>query len=104
MFSLFVEGGLAFMTILTVLLAAVFIAAWKAPRWVKEIGLFALGFGFFGTILGIFQALDAIHSAEMTVPQGVVCGGLELTLITLMYGVIIYLVSLIIRMLQKPRL
>ena len=104
MFTLFVEGGLAFMTILTILLAAVFFAAWKAPRWVKEIGLFALGFGFLGTVIGIFQALDAIHNAGGSIPQDVVCGGLELTLITLMYGTIIYLVSLIVRMLQKPRL
>ena len=92
------------MTILTVLLAAIFFATWKAPRWVKEIGLFALGFGFLGTIIGIFQALDAIHNAGVPVPQDVVCGGLELTLITLIYGTIIYLISVVIRMLQKPRL
>ena len=102
--NLFMEGGLPGMIIITLFLIALFIAAWKAPRWVKEIGIFALGIGFLGTIIGIFQALDAIHNAGGSVPQDVVCGGLELTLITLIYGTIIYLISVVIRMLQKPRL
>ena len=48
MLQFFVQGGLAFMSILTVLLVAIFFAAWKAPRWVKEIGQIALFFGFLG--------------------------------------------------------
>ena len=42
MFKMFVDGGPIFMSVLTVLLVALFFAAWKAPRWVKEIGKFAL--------------------------------------------------------------
>ena len=38
----FVEGGAGAMTIISILLIALFIAAWKAPKWVKEIGLGAL--------------------------------------------------------------
>ena len=44
MLRYFIEGGPAFMAVLTVLLVAIFFAAWKAPRWVKEIGNFALAF------------------------------------------------------------
>ena len=51
MFKLFMEGGPVFMAILTAVLAAMFFAAWKAPRWVKEIGAFALIFGIFSTFL-----------------------------------------------------
>ena len=35
------------MAILTAVLALMFFAAWKAPRWVKETGAFALVFGVF---------------------------------------------------------
>ena len=45
MFKLFMQGGAGYMTILTVLLVAIFFAAWKAPRWIKEIGIFALEIG-----------------------------------------------------------
>ena len=34
----FVMGGLGGMIIITVLLICLLLAAWKAPRWVKEIG------------------------------------------------------------------
>ena len=42
--NLFVEGGLAGMIAITVLLICLFLAAWKAPKWVKEIGLGAWPF------------------------------------------------------------
>ena len=37
MFKIFMQGGAGYMTILTILLVAIFFAAWKAPRWIKEI-------------------------------------------------------------------
>ena len=77
MFKLFIQGGPGFMTILTVLLVAIFFAAWKAPRWIKEIGSFALVFGFLTYLIG---------------------------LIPVFYGVIIYLISLVVRLIKKPRL
>ena len=114
MFDFFVEGGLGFMSVLTVLLVAIFFAAWKAPRWVKEIGLFALLFGFLGTILGLWQALNSLADASTVggelsnfsdrIPQGVLCVGLRLTLNTSIYGICIYLVSLVVQVVQKPRL
>lgn len=104
MFTLFIEGGWAFMTVLTVLLVAIFFAAWKAPRWVKEIGLSALAFGFLGTILGLHQAFRFLAHTDQEIAAHVIFGGVAVTLITLMYGIIIYLVSLIIRIVQKPRL
>ena len=48
-FTLFVEGGAIFMSILTIMLLALLLAAWKAPAWVKEIGIIALVLGIFGT-------------------------------------------------------
>ena len=114
-FTFFIEGGIGFMSVLTVLLVAIFFAAWKAPRWVKEIGLFALLFGFLGHLLGVFQVLsvlrdiaaekgaDASGFADL-IPWRVLFGGLKVTLNCLIYGVIIYLVSLVVRIVKKPRL
>ncbi len=98
------EGGPWFMAILTILLAGLCFAAWKAPRWVKEIGVFALVFGFFSMILGVRQVLDFLQGTENGLPLSVISGGLKVTLIPVLYGMIIYLVSLVIRIVQKPRL
>jgi hypothetical protein len=103
MFAFFVNGGLAFMSVLTVLLVAIFFAAWKAPRWVKEIGAFALAFGFLSLIIALQQMFDVISSGA-DVPLVVLGAGLKVALIPLIYGIIIYLVSLVVRVIQKPRL
>ena len=44
--NLFQQGGYFPMSVVTILLIALLLAAWKAPAWVKEIGLIALSFGF----------------------------------------------------------
>lgn len=100
--TLFVSGGLFFMILESVLLIALLVAAWKAPRWVKEIGLAALVAGIFSTMAGLVNALDAIQQAG-DVAQSVVAGGLKVCLICPMYGMIIYFISLVIRVIQKPR-
>lgn len=104
MFRFFVNGGVGFMSVLTVLLVAIFFAAWKAPRWVKEIGSFALVFGFLGMILSILQLLDGLQTAGGDLPAAVIYGGLKVTLIPAIYGAVIYLISLVVRVIQKPRL
>ena len=103
MFRFIVNGGVGFMSVLTVLLVAIFFAAWKAPRWVKEIGSFALVFGFLGMILSILQLLDGLQTAG-DLPAAVIYGGLKVTLIPAIYGAVIYLISLVVRVIQKPRL
>jgi len=104
------------MATLTVLLVAIFFAAWKAPRWVKEIGKFALVFGFFSLMLGLRQMFTALQQVAMDldsstvsgmfdlVSPGVLLGGLKVALIPVLYGMIIYLISLVVRVILKPRL
>ena len=101
--QLFVEGGLVWMICISLFLIAIFIAAWKAPRWVKEIGIGALVFAIFGTLSGLAQMFDAIQMFGDISPA-VICGGLKVTLIPTFYGIIVYFVSLIIRVIQKPRI
>ena len=103
------------MTILTILLVAIFFAAWKAPRWIKEIGSFALVFGFLTYLIGLYQMFQALQQVATDIGEGITgvfdlispnvfFGGLRIGLIPVFYGVIIYLVSLIVRIIKKPRL
>ena len=114
MFRFFIEGGVWFMSILTILLVAIFFAAWKAPRWVKEIGSIARAFGFIGLLLGLrqmFEALQEIGSQKEAVTSlfdlvspNVLLGGLKVAMIPVIYGIIIYIVSRIVCIIQKPKL
>ena len=101
--TLFVEGGIAGMIAITVLLICLFLAAWKAPKWVKEIGLGALVVGIFWSLRGLSQMLGVLQMFGDT-PFSVICGGLKVTLISTCYGLIVYFISLIIRIVQKPRI
>jgi len=114
MFKYFMEGGLVYMSVLTILLVALFFAAWKAPRWVKEIGLFALVFGLVSPLFPLYGALSTLQQVAIDIGEGVnglfdlispgVFFGIKVILIPVIYGMIIYLVSLVIRIVQKPRL
>ena len=101
--NFFVEGGLGGMIIITVLLIALLAAAWKAPNWVKEIGLAALVAGVFWTVCGLSQAAGVIQTVGDISPA-VVWGGVKVMTIPLLYGLVIYFLSLIIRIIQKPRI
>ena len=99
----FVEGGVPGMIVLTLFLIALLLAAWKAPGWVREIGLGALVTSVFWTLLGLYQMFGAIQMmGDVRFP--VICGGLRIAMISTFYGLIIYFISLLIRIVQKPRI
>ncbi len=101
----FINGGAGYMSILTLFLIGIFIAAWKAPAWVRDIG-----FGAF--IASVVAALIASHQffglilrdADKIITFRISCGGIQCILIPLIYGLMIYLVSIIISTFQKPRI
>ena len=97
------EGGAPYMGLLTVELIALLLAAWKAPAWVKEIGLIALMTGILSTLLGLFMAFGSLSQAS-DIAAVVVYAGMKVALITTLYGCLIYLASLVIRIVQKPRI
>ena len=103
LFTLFVSGGPVGMIIITLLFIALFFAAWKAPAWVKEIGIAALVVGIFWTILGQLQIADYL-SGQDDVATNILAGGIKVSLIPVLYGLIVYFVSLVIRVVQKPRI
>lgn len=103
MLNFFIEGGIFWTSLLTIELIALFLAAWKAPAWTKEAGLIGLMTGLIGTLIGISQMCSAIHQVG-PMSMTIVAGGLKVALITVIYGCLIYLISLILRIVQKPRI
>jgi hypothetical protein len=90
------------MVILTIELVALLLAAWKAPGWIKEIGLIALMTGLLVTTLGMQSAARSFPAANV-VAQNLFGDRVAFAMETSIYGMFIYLVSLVIRIVQKPR-
>jgi len=109
----FVMGGSLFMSILSILLVivvavsvyfAVTIANGKASekanfkqqlRYVKSLGLFTMITGILGQLIGLFSAFTAIEAAGDVSPA-MLAGGLKVSMITSLTGIVIYLISIII--------
>ncbi|MBR4337910.1 MAG: hypothetical protein IKP91_06710 [Bacteroidaceae bacterium] len=102
-FELFTSGGWLGMAVLTLLLVLMLFAAWKAPAWVKEVGIMAVVVGFLWALAGVYQ-MQGVLQKMADIDMSVVQGGYKVSLIPVMYGLMIYLVSLIIRVAQKPRI
>lgn len=59
----------------------------------KTIGTFALVTGILGQLIGFYQAFNAIEKAGDISPS-LMMGGLKVSMITTLYGIIIFLLSL----------
>jgi len=103
MLDLFYEGGTLFMAILTILLLGVIVCFFKFPDWVKDLGILALSFGILGQIIGLYGAFKGIEQLGQ-VSQEMMAGGLKLSSITTMYGLLIYILSIVLRLINKQRL
>ncbi len=111
--ELFVAGGSGFMGVLTLLFLGLVVwnvyhfvhylkSSNKSGSWLydrfkigKDIGLFALVAGVMGQMVGLFQAFDIIQGVE-TIKPSILAGGLKVSMIPTLYGVIIFLVSLLL--------
>lgn len=105
MFDLFYAGGPLFMGILTIILIALIATAVysfirikrdgsgpQSVSLVKEIGIFGFVFGIFGQFLGLYQAFTAIEAAGDVSPA-LLAGGLKVSMITTLYGMIIFVIA-----------
>ena len=114
-FDWHVEGGLPFMAPLSVLLAVnvcivLFIVASLilkkevGERWfgvIKQIGGLAAAWGTFGTIAGLYGAFKALEATPEVLPFQVIMGGLKVGMITVIYGLAIYCISLLAYIILK---
>jgi hypothetical protein len=68
---------------------------------IKQIGVLALAWGTFSTIAGLFQAFDALEAIKEMLPFQVIMGGMKVALITVLYGLIIFCLSMIAYIILK---
>lgn len=107
--DLYLDGGYVWMSLITLCLIAMLFAVWKAPRWVKEIGLAALVLSTIYFMTGLYSISNYIGqggavgiSADMLIP--ILLNGFRVALIAPIYGLIVYGLSLILRIAVKPRI
>ena len=113
MFELFYMGGPLFMGMLTLIFLAMLIVSVLSVRklmsgeeanlsMIKSIGLLAVVIGVLGQMIGLYSAFAAI---EMMGAQGVspaiLAGGLKVSSITTVYGLLIYAISIIVYLVLK---
>jgi len=111
--KLFYEGNSILMGILTVIL--IIMIAWAIYHFlpvlikkevniaktksrlkhIKTIGTFALIFGIFSQLLGLYQVFEGVETAG-GVPPVILMGGLKVSMIPTFYGIIIFMISLLL--------
>ena len=99
MLDYFYMGGPLFMGMLTLIFIALIVAA-VLKKGVKEIGSLALAMGFLGQLIGLMGAFEGIE-AMGGVSQSMLAGGLKVSSITSIYGLLIYIISLIVQVVQR---
>ncbi|MEO1256002.1 MAG: MotA/TolQ/ExbB proton channel family protein [Bacteroidota bacterium] len=109
MIKLFQMGGILFMTILTIELTVILLFAIK--NWIskknetsliKSVGLLAAITGILGQLIGLFSAFEAIQQMGSVSPA-ILAGGLKVSMITTIYGIIIYIVAILTIIVIKQR-
>ena len=63
--------------------------------YVKSVGLFTMITGILGQLIGLLEAFKAIERVGDISPA-MLAGGLKVSMITTLYGILIYLVSILI--------
>ena len=102
-FQLF-SSNVAGTCVVTLFLIALFFVAWKAPAWVKEAGLGALAVGCLWTLISFMQMGDAIVACEPDADMYIVWAAVPSALLPAAYGTVVYIISLIIRVVRKPKM
>lgn len=105
--SLFAPIALPYTIIMILLLAGLCAAAFKAKRWVRYVGRFAMTLAAFRIVLGIVQLCDCCQRLDVPDYNGsnaFFAQGLLPVFSVAVIGTLIYIVSLFITIAQKPRI
>ena len=113
MFDIFSQGGPLFMGILTLILLsliAVFVVSiikkrddkqlLQSIQWLKSLGTLGLVVGVLGQLIGLFSAFSVIETSQGISPTMLV-SGLKVSMITTLYGLIIYITYIVFSMILK---
>ena len=88
------------MSILTSLLVAVVIASSKKKELTKSLGLLACVIGLLSTVLALSSAFNVIEQLGNAAPS-VLAGGIKTAFISLIYGLIIYMISIFLDIIRN---
>ena len=102
LYELYQQGGVLFMSLITLCLVGILLAAWKMPSRVKELGIAALVLGFISWAVGMYQAMGVLQ-INGDISPSVLLGGAKVALIAPIWGCIVFVISLIVRIIQKPK-
>ena len=113
MFDIFSQGGPLFMGILTLILlslVAVFVLSLIKKRdekqllqsiqWLKSLGTLGLVVGILGQLIGLFSAFSVIETSQGISPT-MLASGLKVSMITTLYGLIIFITYILFSMILK---
>lgn len=116
MFKLFSEGGPLAMGILSIILLtllAVFAMALtkkgeekelnQSLQWLKSLGTLGLVVGIFFQLIGLYTAFSIIEASQGISPS-ILAGGLKISLITTLYGLLIYAIHLVCIMILRKKI
>lgn len=109
MYDIYLAGGAQFMHPLTLILLAnlgliIFALIAKLQKkkvkgnileMIRQLGGLALAWGVFSTVIGLFFAFSSLEEIKETLPFQVIMGGLKVALITALYGLIIFIFSIV---------
>ena len=90
------------MSLLTFLLISVIIAFSKKQELIKSLGVLAFIIGLLSAILGLYSAFNVIEQMGDVAPA-ILAGGVRIAFTNLIYGLIIYMISLVLDIIGKWR-
>ena len=109
-----IEGGIVFMSVLTLLFLLILglsvfagISIFKSTSnekekihrlvgYIKSIALFTLAFAILIQIIGLVDVFDYLANKDANVTSSIIAKGIKLTFHPTLYGLIIYLTSILI--------
>ncbi len=99
--GLFYAGGVWIMSVLTLLVIGLFLAAWKKPQWVLYIGILSLSVAFIHALCRISEAGVTIQKTGRIPHPSIIGAALHHWTIPLIYAMGIFLLSLLLKMFRK---
>ena len=90
------------MSFLTLLFILVVIASNKRKNLVRSLGLLAFVVGLLSSFLGIYSAITIIEQMGNASPA-IVAGGIKTALITFIYGIFVFVVSIVLDIVNKNK-
>ena len=99
MIEIFLQGGVLFMSLISIGLLGVIYSYWVYDDNIITYGNLSIAIGIFGTLIGFYDAFAAIESMGNVSP-GILVGGLKVASTTTLYGLLVYIISRVLHLIS----